>query len=313
MDFYSSTVVTISPGFRAFDGLFQSISARTAGFSYYNLAEVTPALQLSYVVLMYIAIVPTAMAIRGTNVYEDQSLGIYDGDERARKSDKSSSTSISSRFSFVNYHLGKQLSFDLWFVVLMIFIICICERKGLRDGDPNFNIFSITFEIVSAYGTVGLSLGYPTFNSSLCTRFSVLSKLVVILTMIRGRHRGLPYTIDRAIMLQGIDVEARDQIEALLAIRRSDDPELLREETKMTQDLIKDLNRQINGENGEFSTVNHPASSPTAGGFAGKIFKFTKSIFSSMLIINVTNNRNSPKNDNLELQRELTQLAPRNI
>lgn len=310
MDFYSSTVVTIKPGFRAFDGLFQAISARTAGFAYFNLAQVTPALQLSYVVLMYISIIPTAMAIRGTNVYEDQSLGIYDGDERARKSDKSSS--ISSKFSFVNYHLGKQLSFDLWFVVLMVFIICICERKDLRDGDPNFNIFSITFEIVSAYGTVGLSLGYPTFNSSLCTRFSVLSKLAVILTMIRGRHRGLPYTIDRAIMLQGIDVEARDQIEALLAIRRTDDPELLREETKMTQDLIKNLNKQIQSENGEFSNVNHSISSSTAGGVAGKIFKFIKSIFSSILIINATNNRNNTKNDNLELQRELTHLAPRN-
>jgi Cation transport protein len=31
--------------------------------------------------------------------------------------------------------------------------------------------------------------------------FSVLSKLVVIAVMIRGRHRGLPVAIDRAIVL----------------------------------------------------------------------------------------------------------------
>ncbi|OWB69644.1 hypothetical protein B5S30_g5066 [[Candida] boidinii] len=306
MDFHSSAVVDISPGFRAFDGLFQSITARTAGFGYFNLSLVTPALQLSYVILMYISIVPTALAIRGTNVYEDQSLGIYDGDDRKRKS------AVSSRFSFVNYYLGEQLSFDLWFVVLMVFIICICERKGLRAGDANFTIFAITFEVVSAYGTVGLSLGYPTFNSSLSTRFTVLSKLVVILTMIRGKHRGLPYTVDRSIMLQGIDVEARDQIEALLAIRGSDNSGLLHEEAKMTQDLIKDLNEQIHDENGGSANSNHPSSSASStGGYIAKIFKYTKSLFSSMLIINVTNNRNNPKDNNLELQRELTQLAPR--
>ncbi|GME82522.1 unnamed protein product [[Candida] boidinii] len=130
--------------------------------------------------------------------------------------------------------------------------------------------------------------------------------------MIRGKHRGLPYTVDRSIMLQGIDVEARDQIEALLAIRGSDNSGLLHEEAKMTQDLIKDLNEQIHDGNNGFANSNHPSSSASStGGYIAKIFKYTKSLFSSMLIINVTSNRNNPKDNNLELQRELTQLAPR--
>lgn len=50
-------------------------------------------------------------------------------------------------------------------------------------------------------GNVGLSLGYPGINSSLSTEFSIFGKLVICAMMIRGRHRGLPYGLDRAIML----------------------------------------------------------------------------------------------------------------
>ena len=57
------------------------------------------------------------------------------------------------------------------------------------------------FELVSAYGSIGLSIGLPDANYSACGAFHPLSKLIVCLVMIRGRHRGLPVAIDRAIML----------------------------------------------------------------------------------------------------------------
>ncbi|ODH13097.1 hypothetical protein ACO22_07604 [Paracoccidioides brasiliensis] len=50
-------------------------------------------------------------------------------------------------------------------------------------------------------GNVGLSLGHTAINSGLTTRFTVLGKLVICALMIRGRHRGLPYELDRAIIL----------------------------------------------------------------------------------------------------------------
>ncbi|KAG8892025.1 low affinity potassium transporter, partial [Tulasnella sp. 403] len=68
-----------------------------------------------------------------------------------------------------------------------------------------FNIFTILFEIVSAYGTVGLSLGIPDQNYSFSGACRTLTKLIVILVMLRGRHRGLPVAIDRAVMLRGYD------------------------------------------------------------------------------------------------------------
>jgi Trk/Ktr/HKT type cation transporter len=54
---------------------------------------------------------------------------------------------------------------------------------------------------VSAYGTVGLSMGFPNVNAALCSQFSTLGKLIIIAMQIRGRHRGLPYGLDRAILL----------------------------------------------------------------------------------------------------------------
>ena len=103
--------------------------------------------------------------------------------------------------SYVGAHLRRQLSFDLWFIFLGFFVIAIAEGGPLGSGDPGFNMFSVLFEIVSAYGTVGLSLGYPGINASFSAKFGVIGKLVIIAMQIRGRHRGLPYELDRAILL----------------------------------------------------------------------------------------------------------------
>ena len=54
------------------------------------------------------------------------------------------------------------------------------------------------FELVSAFGGIGLTLGIPTQNYAFSGAFGPLSKLVVIVIMVRGRHRGLPVAIDRA-------------------------------------------------------------------------------------------------------------------
>lgn len=143
---------------------------------------------------MYISVLPIAISVRRTNVYEEKSLGIYAGQDEDDDDD-------SSNQSYVGAHLRRQLSFDLWYVFLGLFIIAIVEGTRLQSGDPNFTLFGVLFEIVSAYGTVGLSLGYPTIDASLSTEFHVISKLVIVAMMLRGRHRGLPYALDKAILL----------------------------------------------------------------------------------------------------------------
>lgn len=193
LDLNDPTVTDLPPGFRVLNGWFQATSTRTAGFSSVNIANLHPGIQVSYLIMMYISVLPIAISVRRTNVYEEKSLGIWGGEnEEAGMEDP----------SYVGQHLRRQLSFDLWYIFLGLFIISIVEGPRLSAmDDPAFSMFAVLFEIVSAYGTVGLSLGYPTINASFSAELHTISKLVIVAMMIRGRHRGLPYALDRAILL----------------------------------------------------------------------------------------------------------------
>lgn len=214
LDFGKPVLSYLPRGYQVLDGLYQSIATRTAGFNVVDLAVLHPAIQLSYMVMMYISVLPLAISIRRTNVYEEQSLGVYSREEETDHDGK-------HKLKYIGAHLRKQLSFDLWFLFLAIFIICIAEGDRIMKGDIRFGVFQIMFEVTSAYGTVGLSLGYPNSNASFCGQFTKLSKLVIIATLIRGRHRGLPNSIDRAIMLSGEKLNLRDDLEAYHAMRRA--------------------------------------------------------------------------------------------
>lgn len=83
----------------------------------------------------------------------------------------------------------------------------------------SYSHLDIVFEMVSAFGGIGLTLGIPDQNYALSGAFSPVSKLVICIIvssstlmthrarltrsfitmkMLRGRHRGLPVAIDRA-------------------------------------------------------------------------------------------------------------------
>lgn len=188
---------------RIVDGLFQAAATRTAGFSCYNMSDLAPAMPVLYMIMMYISVFPIAISIRRTNVYEEKSLGVY------QKEDDEENGNEANALSYVGTHLRRQLSFDLWYVFLGFFILAISEGNKLRAG--RFDLFAILFEIVSAYGTVGLSMGATGTNASLCSQFTVVGKLVIVAMQIRGRHRGLPYGLDRAVLLPS---ETRFQKEA---------------------------------------------------------------------------------------------------
>ncbi|GAT26919.1 cation transporter [Aspergillus luchuensis] len=77
-------------------------------------------------------------------------------------------------------------------------------------------------------GNVGLSLGYPTASTSFSAQFDIFSKIVICAMMIRGRHRGLPYQLDRAILIPNNRLVEDDKVETRPSISlpriRSMDP-----------------------------------------------------------------------------------------
>jgi hypothetical protein len=162
--------------------------------------------------MMYISVLPIAISVRRTNVYEEKSLGIYGSQEQEADDE--------AEPSYVGAHLRRQLSFDLWYIFLGFFIISIAEGSRLQAGDPAFTMFAVLFEIVSAYGTVGLSLGYTGIDASLSAEFGVVAKLVIIAMQIRGRHRGLPYELDRAILLPSEHLQEKEAADAASRLHR---------------------------------------------------------------------------------------------
>jgi len=71
--------------------------------------------------------------VRRTNVYEERSLGIYG---------KEADDDDPEETSYVGSHLRRQLSFDLWYIFLGLFIIAIVE--GNRLEDPNDYVRNIS-------------------------------------------------------------------------------------------------------------------------------------------------------------------------
>lgn len=187
-------IEALSIGTRILDGLFQATGLRTSGAYIIAFSSLAPACLVAYLVIMYISSYPLVMTLRKTNTYEERSIGLEGGDDSA--------TGIAP-------HLQKQLAYDIWFQFLAFFLVCIIERGHILRADPGFDVFSVLFEVTSAYGTVGLSTGVPGQDYSLSGSFASLSKVVMLFVMVRGRHRGLPLAIDRSILLPGEELMQR--------------------------------------------------------------------------------------------------------
>jgi len=99
---------------------------------------------------------------------------------------------------FLIYFIRSLLKHTFSFVILtrtwlflFIFLICAIEYRRMDPVDKDITVFKIIFEIISAFGAVGLTLGYPDVSSSFATVLSPASKAILVFTMLMGRHRGL--------------------------------------------------------------------------------------------------------------------------
>ncbi|TDL22995.1 hypothetical protein BD410DRAFT_820980 [Rickenella mellea] len=203
LDIGNPEIERVPLGTRFVIGLLQASAVRAAGFGTVSLSALAPGVQVLYVMMMYISVYPIAMSVRSTNVYEERSLGVFEDESELENEPDTDGRRVAVWGRYLAWHARKQLAFDMWWLGLALFLVCIVERHKLQE-EANFGwftIFSIVFELISAYGTVGLSLGVPYANYSLSGAFAPLSKLIVCAVMLRGRHRGLPVAIDRAIML----------------------------------------------------------------------------------------------------------------
>lgn len=229
-------IETLPTGYRILDGLFQALAVRSGGFYVVTISELRQGLLVLYVLMMYVSAFPVLVTMRNTNVYEERSLGIYASDEPLDAHSSRSpnivmslirhhllgrqdvSTVESSRSYFVHQQLRSQLSHDVWWIALAVLFITIAESPHYSDNPIAYSTFNIIFEVVSAYGCVGISVGFPGRNYSFCGSWHTISKLILAAVTLRGRHRGLPVAIDQAVMLPNESLAWAEEEDAVLRL-----------------------------------------------------------------------------------------------
>lgn len=147
---------------------FFSTSARTAGFATYAVGSFTNAGLFVIIILMFIGASPgsTGGGIKTTTVF----------------------TLFKSAHSIAtNKHCSafkRKIPHDVVikaFIIAFLAISLVCVDTFLISIiEPEYSFIQILFEVVSAFGTVGLSTG-------ITPDLSVLSKIILILTMFIGR------------------------------------------------------------------------------------------------------------------------------
>ncbi|KAK4460054.1 cation transport protein-domain-containing protein [Cladorrhinum samala] len=116
-----------------------------------------------------------------------------------------------SRISFISQQIHGQLAHDIWWLVLATLVIVTINTSNFMKDPVAFSVFNVIFEVVSAYGCVGISVGAPNDAYSFAGSWHGASKLVLCAVMIRGRHRGLPVALDRAVRLPGEELHEEEE------------------------------------------------------------------------------------------------------
>lgn len=163
------TIGNLSLHDKLLSSYFQSVTLRTAGFQTVDLATLTTPTIIIYLFLMFIGASPgsTGGGLKTTTLgilllgVMNAITGREDIEYRRR------------RLSWQTFNKACAiLMLSLFYLFVMIIIMSIF--------DSSKGFLPLLFELISAFGTVGLSMGVT-------AKLSIISKLIIILTMYIGR------------------------------------------------------------------------------------------------------------------------------
>jgi len=162
------TISHLSLSNKILSTVFQSTTARTAGFNTITVGSFTDASLLLIVILMFIGASPTSTGggIK-TTTFCISFLWMY----YALKGRK--------HLYIYQRQISEAIVNKAW-VILMLALCWIMLITLLLSYVEKFDFIKILFEVVSAFGTVGLSTGITSHLTS-------MGKILIILTMFVGR------------------------------------------------------------------------------------------------------------------------------
>ncbi len=159
--------------------IFQSVTPRTAGFNTVPIDRLTPGSHLLLLVLMFIGGSPTGTA-GGVKTTTTAALFFW-----LIAYSKGRKTVSYSGYRLPDETLKRAIAIFFWgsaYIVLASMALFVAERANASDFIPYL------FEVVSAFGTVGLSFGSQHFqNVSLAADFTDAGKFIIIVTMLVGK------------------------------------------------------------------------------------------------------------------------------
>ncbi|MEG2405265.1 MAG: potassium transporter TrkG, partial [Oscillospiraceae bacterium] len=165
-----ATLGEMSPFNKILNALFQSVSARTAGFNTIDLAQMSNVTKLFISVLMFIGAAPggTGGGIKVTTL----SVIIV-----AVASVVSGRTDATLR----GHKIGQKTVYkSLAIFILSAVAVLVSALTIFYNSGPEINEMNSIFEAVSAFATVGLSVGVTSLMNP-------IAKTVTMLTMFIGR------------------------------------------------------------------------------------------------------------------------------
>lgn len=164
---------------------FQSTSTRTAGFNTIDVGALGTSTVFLYMALMYIGANPAGTA-GGIKIPTMAVLYGYIKDWFVKPGQpvRLFGRGISK---FAVSHAVRLFFFSMLFIAMVTFLIGVAESRYLTTPDPIFNFTKVLFEIFSAFGTVGLTMGFPGGVTSFSGIMTPFSKSLLILTMLFGR------------------------------------------------------------------------------------------------------------------------------
>ncbi|MDK2822204.1 MAG: trk/ktr system potassium uptake protein [Clostridia bacterium] len=163
-----NTLGNLDPLSKFLAALFQSVTPRTAGFNTINISDMRVTSQLFIIILMFIGASPgsTGGGIKTTTFLSIvlSVISTFKGKAHITLRERTLPQDVIQKAIAISF-------LALLLVLLTTSILTISE---------NADFMTLLFEAVSAFGTVGLSMG-------ITSQLSLIGKIAIILTMFSGR------------------------------------------------------------------------------------------------------------------------------
>ena len=231
------------------NGWYEAIMVYNAGYNTFDLSMMDVGSQVFMMLCMWATGRPFTLGILVTAAESSTSAADADDSEGVDDIDVSRGSTWT-----VLRELVMLLRSDLIVLVICTLMICMYDNTLMDNGHftgPDVSIgtgsyigvFPVAFDLSSAYGNVGLSLGFPNTVTSSSAVLSPFSKLVVIFMCMHGYCMGIfPASVAAMELPEGAEGPLSGDEDAGAAAAKGaagarDDVDLLREAAPLTDAL----------------------------------------------------------------------------